>query len=231
MKRVRNMASETPDGSITTIGRRRLNRNQFALPPGPEEKRRGIKGRYPINERDRAQAALGYSTRFATPQERGKVIEAIHERYPDMEIKEITPKGNVRVALGGGIIMKDNRGPEQIIIDGKKYERAGTLPVPKRGLGTAKGWAKYQAENNNLDVKILDVPNGYELYVRPIEGGDLYNQGNVRIRNITDDNGARKIHGGRGRPIKLALGRTGNQINIGAGLVRERRTGRRHIRI
>src|SRR4029077_18516170 len=30
---------------ITTAGRRALKRSQFALPPGPEEKRRGIKGR------------------------------------------------------------------------------------------------------------------------------------------------------------------------------------------
>lgn len=37
------------DGKITTAGRLVLRREQFALPPGPEEKRRGIKGRLPID--------------------------------------------------------------------------------------------------------------------------------------------------------------------------------------
>jgi hypothetical protein len=89
MPRIRVKTSETPEGHITTTGRRRLSRKDFALPPGPEEIRRGIKGRYPINERARAQNALGKAARFATPEEQEQVMMAVHRRYPGMEIKEI----------------------------------------------------------------------------------------------------------------------------------------------
>ena len=51
-------AAHERDHHITTAGRRALRANQFALPPGPEEKRRGIKGRFPIDEIGRARNAL-----------------------------------------------------------------------------------------------------------------------------------------------------------------------------
>src|SRR4026209_2092677 len=51
-------AAHERDHHITTAGRRALKRGQFALPPGPEEKRRGIRGRLPIDDVERARAAL-----------------------------------------------------------------------------------------------------------------------------------------------------------------------------
>ena len=51
-------ATHERDHHITTAGRRALKASQFALPPGPEEKRRGIKGRLPIDDIERARNAL-----------------------------------------------------------------------------------------------------------------------------------------------------------------------------
>ena len=51
-------AAHERDHHITTAGRRALTPSQFALPPGPEEKRRGIKGRLPIDTVARARNAL-----------------------------------------------------------------------------------------------------------------------------------------------------------------------------
>lgn len=51
-------AAHERDHHITTAGRRALGAGQFALPPGPEEKRRGIKGRLPIDTLARARNAL-----------------------------------------------------------------------------------------------------------------------------------------------------------------------------
>ena len=51
-------AAHERDHHITTAGRRALSADQFALPPGPEEKRRGIKGRLPIDTLKRARNAL-----------------------------------------------------------------------------------------------------------------------------------------------------------------------------
>ena len=51
-------AAHERDHHITTAGRRALTPRQFALPPGPKEKRRGIKGRLPIDTLARARNAL-----------------------------------------------------------------------------------------------------------------------------------------------------------------------------
>ena len=51
-------AAHERDHHITTAGRRSLKESAFALPPGPEEKRRGIKGRLPIDTLTRARNAL-----------------------------------------------------------------------------------------------------------------------------------------------------------------------------
>lgn len=53
------------DRHITTAGRRTLKRGQFALPPGPEEKRRGIRGRLPIDNIARARSALARASMMA----------------------------------------------------------------------------------------------------------------------------------------------------------------------
>ena len=63
-------AEHERDGHITTSGRRALKRNQFALPPSSDEKRRGIKGRLPIDTIERARNAL---TRASQMQKRGDI--------------------------------------------------------------------------------------------------------------------------------------------------------------
>jgi hypothetical protein len=51
-------AAHERDGHITTSGRRALPRELYALPPGPREKRRGIKGRVPFDTHARAISGL-----------------------------------------------------------------------------------------------------------------------------------------------------------------------------
>ena len=51
-------AAHERDGHITTAGRRALPEHLYALPPGPEEVRRGILGRVPFDTYLRARAAL-----------------------------------------------------------------------------------------------------------------------------------------------------------------------------
>lgn len=62
---------------ITTSGRRALSAAQFALPPGPEEKRRGIKGRLPIDTLKRARNALA---RASMEKNRGTITIAQYRR-------------------------------------------------------------------------------------------------------------------------------------------------------
>lgn len=85
-------AAHERDHHITTAGRRALKRGQFALPPGPEEKRRGIKGRLPIDDIDRARNAL---TRASQMKKRGTISagqlaaarRAVHKAWPSIEIE------------------------------------------------------------------------------------------------------------------------------------------------
>lgn len=85
-------AAHERDHHITTSGRRALTRDQFALPPGPEEKRRGIAGRLPIDTLKRARNAL---TRAAQMHKRrrisgGQLAEArraVHRAWPSIEIE------------------------------------------------------------------------------------------------------------------------------------------------
>ena len=84
-------AAHERDHHITTAGRRALHHDQFALPPGPEERRRGIKGRLPIDSIMRARNAL---TRASMMRNRGtlsakdlaKVRRAVHRAWPSIEI-------------------------------------------------------------------------------------------------------------------------------------------------
>lgn len=78
---------------ITTAGRRALTRKQFALGPGPEERRRGIKGRLPMDTLARARNAL---TRASQMRERGhitarqlkEVRRAVHRAWPSIEVDD-----------------------------------------------------------------------------------------------------------------------------------------------
>ena len=85
-------AAHERDHHITTAGRRALSREQFALPPGPEEKRRGIKGRLPIDTLTRARNAL---VRAAQMKKSGhlsagqlaNVRHKVHAAWPSIEIE------------------------------------------------------------------------------------------------------------------------------------------------
>lgn len=80
------------DHHITTSGRRALKKPQFALPPSPEEKRRGIKGRLPIDNILRARAALARASMMhhqghITAKQLKQVRRAVHRAWPTIEIE------------------------------------------------------------------------------------------------------------------------------------------------
>jgi hypothetical protein len=82
-------AAHERDHHITTAGRRALKRSQFALPPGPEEKRRGIRGRLPIDKIERAQNALNRASMMRnqghiTARELEKARRAVHRAWPSI---------------------------------------------------------------------------------------------------------------------------------------------------
>ena len=87
-------AEHERDHHITTSGRRALSADQFALPPGPTEKRRGIKGRLPIDTIERARNAL---TRASQMHKRGDItarqLTAIRHRvnrvFPKIHVSPI----------------------------------------------------------------------------------------------------------------------------------------------
>lgn len=77
---------------ITTSGRRALESVQFALPPGPEEKRRGIKGRLPIDTLGRAQNALARASMMhlqghLTTHQLATVREKVHRAWPSIKME------------------------------------------------------------------------------------------------------------------------------------------------
>ena len=85
-------AAHERDHHITTSGRRALTPSQFALPPGPEEKRRGIKGRLPIDTLARARNALARATRMKksghiSASQLAAVRHKIHAVWPSIEIE------------------------------------------------------------------------------------------------------------------------------------------------
>jgi hypothetical protein len=81
-KRTPQMAQKEKDGKITTSGRLALPRSKFALPPSPEEKRRGIKGRFPIDTKERARNALARASQFASSSEQETIRRAVQRTWP-----------------------------------------------------------------------------------------------------------------------------------------------------
>ena len=76
------------EGKITTKGRRSLSTSQFALPPGEEEKSRGLKGRFPIDTVERARNALARSQQRAvnlSPSEKATIKRKVCAKYPFIE--------------------------------------------------------------------------------------------------------------------------------------------------
>lgn len=79
------------NGHITTKGRRALRRAQFALPPGPVEKRRGIQGRLPIDTIRRARNALARASMMhnagdLSARELAHVQRAVHQTWPSIHV-------------------------------------------------------------------------------------------------------------------------------------------------
>lgn len=85
-------AAHERDHHITTSGRRALSRVQFALPPGPDERRRGIKGRLPIDTLKRARNALQRASQMRkrghiTAGQLTEVRRAVHGAWPSIDIE------------------------------------------------------------------------------------------------------------------------------------------------
>lgn len=78
---------------LTTEGRRRLPASDFALPPDVMDRRRGFKGKYPIDTEARARNALArgsqmYDRRLLTRGELATIIRKVQRRYPGIEISD-----------------------------------------------------------------------------------------------------------------------------------------------
>lgn len=85
-------AAHERDHHITTSGRRALKESLFALPPGPEEKRRGIKGRLPIDTINRARNALARAAQMKksghlSAGQFAAVRRKVHAAWPSIEIE------------------------------------------------------------------------------------------------------------------------------------------------
>lgn len=83
-------AAKERDHHITTHGRQLLSAAQFALPPGPEEKRRGIKGRLPIDTLKRGRNALARAAQMKkhghiTAAQLATVKRKVHAAWPSIE--------------------------------------------------------------------------------------------------------------------------------------------------
>ena len=85
-RRPLKVKAKEKDGKITTAGRRALGRGQFALPPGVEERRRGIGGRYPIYDLAHARNALARVAQHGTPTEKMVVRRKVKAKYPQIEV-------------------------------------------------------------------------------------------------------------------------------------------------
>jgi len=74
------------EGHITTSGRLRLSRKQFALPPSPEAKASGERGSYPIDTPNRARNALSRVAHHGSPSEQATVRRKVKAKFPDIEV-------------------------------------------------------------------------------------------------------------------------------------------------
>jgi len=88
-------AAHERDHHITTAGRRALGASQFALPPSPEEKGRGIKGRLPIDTIERARSALARASMMRhqghlSDRHLAAVRSKIHRIWPSIKVETTT---------------------------------------------------------------------------------------------------------------------------------------------
>ena len=84
MAELRPLRVKTPEkeGRITTFGRRRLSKSQFALPEGG---RPGIAGRFPIDTVERGRNALARAQQEKvglSDSEKAQVKRKVCQKYP-----------------------------------------------------------------------------------------------------------------------------------------------------
>ena len=82
-------AAKERDHHITAHGRQELHADQFALPPGPTERRRGIHGRLPIDTLKRARNALSraaqmHKRRHISAAQLAEVRRRVHHAWPSI---------------------------------------------------------------------------------------------------------------------------------------------------
>lgn len=81
-KKAPQMAAKEKGGKLTTAGRLALPKAKFAVPPGPEQKRRGIKGRFPIPDEAHAHNALARVSQHGSADEKEMVRRAVKRSFP-----------------------------------------------------------------------------------------------------------------------------------------------------
>jgi hypothetical protein len=84
-------AAKERDHHITTHGRQSLRADQFALPPGPAERRRGILGRMPIDTLLRGRNALQRAAQMRkaghlSAAQLATVKRKVHAAWPSIEV-------------------------------------------------------------------------------------------------------------------------------------------------
>jgi hypothetical protein len=126
-------AEHERDGHITTAGRRALSAAEFALPPGPEERRRGIKGRLPINTEKRARTALARASMMHHEGSisAGELVEArrrVHEAWPSIEVTYHARK--IESPITGRELFPTSEREHHITTAGRLILRADQFALP-----------------------------------------------------------------------------------------------------
>lgn len=68
---------------LTAAQRRKIPSKDFALPGG----------RYPINDKNHAKAALSRAAHNASPEQEAEIRRKVHQKYPSMGVKRLN-EGN-----------------------------------------------------------------------------------------------------------------------------------------
>lgn len=90
-----------------------LGREQFALPPGPEEKRRGIKGRLPIDTLKRARNALARAAQMRrrddlTAGQLTAIQHRVNRAFPEIHVEPIEgPRPRAHATMRRGMTKAD----------------------------------------------------------------------------------------------------------------------------
>lgn len=63
-----------------------LRSEDFALSPSEKEQKIDVKGRYPIDTKERAIDAIVTGSQFATRSEFAKILRAVQKRYPRLKM-------------------------------------------------------------------------------------------------------------------------------------------------